>query len=153
MFVRKGKDTQISLARFTSLPISLQQVNISGFLRASARRGNSEVVSLNSALVSDSDISSSAPSILSYFQYGKEGFFLFVISKKLTAILLHRSCRLRKKRLKLPELTFCLTFRREKPLRCLLLQIDNLNFHQVSFVADATATSYNLVPASHVLIS
>ena len=31
--------------------------------------------------------------------------------------------------------------------------IDNLNFHQVSVDADATATSYNLVPASHVLIS
>ena len=52
MFVWKGKGKQISLARFTSLPISLQRVNISGILRASARRGNSEVVSLNSALVS-----------------------------------------------------------------------------------------------------
>ena len=43
MFVWKGKDKQISLAQFTSLPISLQQVNISGILRASARSGNSEV--------------------------------------------------------------------------------------------------------------
>lgn len=41
MFFWKGKDKQISLARFTSLLISLilQQVNISGILRASARRG------------------------------------------------------------------------------------------------------------------
>ena len=65
MFVWKGKDKQISLARFTSLPISLQQVNISGILRASAKCRNSEEVSLNWALVSGSDISSSVPSILS----------------------------------------------------------------------------------------
>ena len=66
MFVWKGKDKQISLARFTSLPITLilQKVNISGILRASARRRNSEEVSLNSVLVSESDISSSVPSIL-----------------------------------------------------------------------------------------
>ena len=113
MFVWKGKDMQISLARFTSLPISLQQVNISGILRASARSGNSEVVSLNSALVSESDISSSVPSILSYFQYGKEGFFLFVISiiycNSVSSIM-----SFKKKQVKLAELTFCFTFRREK---------------------------------------
>ena len=56
-FVGKGKDKQISLAPFTILLISLQQIDISGILRASARRGNSKVVSLNSPLVSESDIS------------------------------------------------------------------------------------------------
>ena len=127
MFVWKSKDKQISLARFTRLPITLilQQVKISGILRASARRGNSEEVSLNSALVSESDISSSVPSILRDTNTGRNdsSCLLFL---KLTAILPHRSCSLRKKRLKLHELTFCLTFRREKPFRCLLLQIDNL---------------------------
>ena len=82
----------------------------------------------NSALVSESDISSSVPSILRDTNTGRNdsSCLLFL---KLTAILPHRSCSLRKKRLKLHELTFCLTFRREKPFRYLLLQVDNLNFH------------------------
>ena len=55
---------------------------------------------------------------------------------KLTAILLHRSCNLRKKQLKLPELSFCLTVRQEKPFRYLLLRIDNLKFQLGSLSKD-----------------
>ena len=94
MFVWKGKDKQISLARFTRLPITLilQQVNISGILRASARRGNSEEVNLNSALVSESGISSSVPLILLIINTNTgrndASCLLFL---KLTAILPHRS--------------------------------------------------------------
>ena len=79
-----------------SLPISLQQVNISGILRATARRGNSEEVRLNLALVSDSGISSVSSILYRISSTGRKdsSCLLFL---KLTAILLHRSCRLRKK--------------------------------------------------------
>ena len=112
---RQGYTNLLSRIHKPSNPeavVPLQQVNISGILSASARHGSSKVANLNSALVSDSDKSSNlySQSYRISNTGNKDSFCLLFL--KLTAILLHRSCRLRKEQLKPPALTFCLTFRR-----------------------------------------